>query len=282
MFSVSALSRYRSIFATRLMLVFIACLAYSLEEASAHDLFVDNVSGDDRRNGMSNQFASPNSGPVKSITRALELARPGDRIIVGNTGVPYHESISLQGRRHSGAGWQPFQIISNGAVLDGSRLIPASAWQYTGGDLYRCLPHIKSHQMLFRDGEPMTRKDSPDQLKPGEWCMKGGWMHLRCESRMHPATWNLSCSALQTGITLYQCSQVDIAGLVVRGFALDGINAHDCVMETQIRRCDLQHNGRSGLSVAGSSHVRLFESRSALNSLAQARTEGCGVILPAP
>ena len=48
-----------------------------------------------------------------------------------------------------------------------------------------------------------------------------------------------------------------VQDLVVRGFWLDGVNCHDNVKRTDLVRITASHNGRSGISVGGSSRVRI-------------------------
>ena len=75
------------------------------------------------------------------------------------------------------------------------------------------------------------------------------------------------------GITLYEARHVVIADLVVQGFRLDGINAHDNV-EAEIVGVTCRGNGRSGVSVGGSSQVLLEDSLIGNNGTAQVRAEG--------
>ena len=74
------------------------------------------------------------------LTRALDVARKGDRIILVNTGEPYRESVTLQGGRHSGYPDAPFEIVGNGAVLDGVQPVPVDAWTIVEGNLFRFQP----------------------------------------------------------------------------------------------------------------------------------------------
>ncbi len=249
---------------------------FSISIALADDIFVDNVSGDDSRNGLVNKLGSANSGPVRTIGRALQLVRTGDQIIVGETGVPYRESLTVQGSRHDGVVGLPFRIISNGAVLDGTGPIPADEWERVIGDTYRYRPKLKSHQMLYFNGKPLTRGESWGALAPLEWALSDGWIYFCTEPDKLPGRYELNCCLHQTGITLYQCGNVEIVGLVIQGFQLDGINAHDGTESVAIRRCTLRGNGRSGLSVGGASKIRFVESISGNNYVAQVRTESQG------
>ena len=68
----------------------------------ARDLYVDNVAGDDRYDGLIAEANSELSGPFRTITSARLATRKGDRLILANTGEAYRESITLQGGRRSG------------------------------------------------------------------------------------------------------------------------------------------------------------------------------------
>ena len=50
--------------------------------AAAGDLFVNNATGDDVRNGRSLESKGAAGGPVRTIAQALRLARAGDRIVL--------------------------------------------------------------------------------------------------------------------------------------------------------------------------------------------------------
>src|SRR5690242_11981223 len=110
-----------------LVLIVVFC-AGSATVATARDLFVDNLGGDDRANGREPN-SSTEAGPVKTIARALALAEPGDRIHLAKNATPYRESISLAGGDHSGFVVSPFTIVGNGATLDGSLPVPARDWE---------------------------------------------------------------------------------------------------------------------------------------------------------
>jgi hypothetical protein len=244
----------------------------------ADDIHVDNVNGDDARNGLVNLVGSANSGAVRTIGRALELARSGDQIIIANTGIPYQECITLQSPRHGGSSLFPFRVISDGAILDGTGPVRLDAWEHVAGDVYRFQPQLKSYQMMYLEGRPLKRADDPATLEPMQWALSKGWIYFRTEAGRLPASWDLSCCRHQTGITLYECSHVQITGLIVQGFQLDGINAHGGVDHVSISECTLRGNGRSGLSCGGASSVVLRDSISGNNFEAQIRTEGLGVV----
>lgn len=252
--------------------------------ASARDIFVNNLGGDDNYRGSQAQSrGGDEDGPVATINRALSLAEPGDRIILANSGQPYHEMLSLSAAHHCGTRLQPLVIEGNGATLDGSRPVPPQAWEAVRGAVFRFRPARLAHQQLFLDGRPLARKHvtSPygklPDLEPLEWCLYDNYIYFRVEETKIPADYQLSHTALPVGITLYHVHDVLIAGLIVQGFQLDGINAHDGVRDCYLAGLNCRGNGRSGLAVAGCSHVEMSDSIVGDNGTAQVYTEALAI-----
>ena len=111
---------------SRILFIAVLCLA-NATSVSARDLFVNNVDGDDLRDGSSPTVTGTRGGPCRTIMRALQLARNGDHVILAQAGQPYRESITLQAEPHSGNPGRPFMIMGNGAILDGSVPVPSSS-----------------------------------------------------------------------------------------------------------------------------------------------------------
>jgi hypothetical protein len=244
--------------------------------AAAIDIYVDNAAGDDGNNGLHETWQG-NSGPLRTINRALSLAQPGSRILLVNSGTPYREMIGLSSGQHNGDASQPFTIDGRGATLDGSQPVPAEAWESVAGPVFRFRPPRMAFQQLFRDGRPLVRRIAVGgrlpELDPLEWCLRAGWIYFRVESNKLPADYALDYAGLQTGITLYNVRKLVIANLTVQGFQLDGINAFDAVRDCRLQNLICRGNGRAGLTVAGSSHVDLVDSLLGNNGEAQLRTE---------
>jgi hypothetical protein len=139
-----------------------------------------------------------------------------------------------------------------------------------------------SYQQLFLDDVPVTRRQpapgATPQLGVLEWCLWQGWIYFRCEKDRLPQTYNLSCCYHQVGITLYDVNDVVVQNLVVRGFFLDGVNAHDTARATDLVGITSKNNGRSGISIGGASRVRVDTSTLAGNGAAQLRTEGYCIV----
>ena len=248
--------------------------------AAARDVFVNNVMGDDRNAGIAAVPLGTGSGPCRTIAKALRLAEAGDRIVLAKTDEPYRESITVQAGRNSGIRTKPFVIEGNGAILDGQQVVPPEWWESLGGELFRFRPPKTSFQLLFLDGKPAVRRpfirDSTGlpKLQPLESCLHDRQLYFRTEKGKGPPDYPLTFTALPVGITLYEVRHVVINDLIVQGFQLDGVNAHDSAFDVALNGLTCRGNARSGISVGGASRVTIEACLVGNNGAAQVRTEG--------
>jgi len=249
------------------------------QPANARDIFVNNMTGNDRWLGFADRPSSAGTGPVRSIRRAVQIADGSDRIILAKTERPYKECVTLQGKKNSGFDSLPFLIVGNGAILDGSAPIPQGAWEPFKGDVFRYRPPRLSSLQLFIDSVPVTRRKAdipgvlPD-LKPKEWALHEGMAYFRTEPTITPREYHIWESRLPMGLSIYQTDHVIIQDLVIQGFSIDGINVADSAFNTSLVGVVCRGNGRSGVNVAGSSRVYLEDCLVGNNGDAQLRTEG--------
>lgn len=249
----------------RLVLAILAAalaLAGVSQPAAAVTIYVDNVLGDDLLDGIQPARTS-GSGPVRTLRKALRICHAGDRILLANSGQPYREMISLSTAEHCGTALSPFIIDGQGAVLEGAEPVPGDAWENFRGPVFRFRPPHSTYQHLFLDGKPAVERKLPagktrlPQLQPLEWYRRDADLFFRVEPDKLPRAYNLAYSERQTGITLYHVHDVVIVNLIVQGFRLDGVNVNDGVRQCEILDLTSRGNGRSGLTVSGSSQVRL-------------------------
>ncbi len=233
------------------------------QAAAARDVFVDNRAGDDRFLGRQPVATGDGSGPVRSIGRAVKLARPGDRIVIANTGVPYRESFSLVAGAFRSSPEVPMVILGNGAVLDGTAEVPRAAWRHYEGDVYRFRPPRVGHQQLILDDRPATRVPAepapaePPPLDALSWCLHGGYIYFAAEPGRLPYDYDLRYAEETVGITLWHVAHVAIFDLVVQGFQLDGVSAHNSAQPVRLVGVTSRRNGRSGVAVGAASLLRL-------------------------
>lgn len=251
-----------------------ACLSLlSAAPTFARAIYVNNRLGDDRNDGYVAQTVDASSGPVKTLARAIQLSRHSDTIELTNTGIPYYESVSLVGKRLSGASSRPFEIIGNGAVLSGATAIPDGAWQKSGDDLWMLKPWRKGFFVLISQEKSLSelRPAAPGEwtsvpsLTPNQWCVFKGLIYFKSERLIEPQSLPLSVASHDCGITLYGVQHVRIANLTIRHFRTDGIGVHDLARNITLENVSLIENGRAGLAVGGSADVRLINSFSTEN-----------------
>ena len=246
--------------------------------ASGREIFVDNMAGDDRFTGLQQRNTPEQTGPVRTLAKALRLAHHGDTIVMADNDVPYRESVSLVGSRHSGGPRRPFTIRGNGAILDGSMPIDPKVWEPYEGAVLWFRPKRMSHQQLFLDGRPAVQVVAsasairPPKLESLQWCLLNGKIFFCVEKTKLPGDYNLSCADEQTGITLFHVDRVVIADLTVQGFQLDGISLGNSARNVTLSGVMCRGNGRSGVAVGGASSVEIDGSSLGNNELAQLLT----------
>jgi len=155
---------------------------------------------------------------------------------------------------------------------------PKDAWEFYAGDIYRFRPPRMSHQVIYLDGKPIRRRPSEAgrgiaQLKPVEWCLHEGYVYFCVENGRAPRQYDLSYTSLTVGITLYEVRHV-LSAMCRPRFQLDGVNAHDGVLDTNLVGLTCRGNGRSGISVGGLPVSALTACLVGDNGEAQVRTEG--------
>lgn len=249
-----------------------------VEAVSARDIYVNNVAGNDRYRGLRLQSFDDKSGPVRTITRALQIAIPSDRIVLANTGQSYCESFTLFGSRHSGTMERPFTIQGNGAILEGADEIYIDRWQHVRGDVFRFRPQRLAYQQLFNESRPLNRIlcshpcTTPPELQPLEWCLYRGHIYFRADPLRRPEDYALTVATRQVGITLFHVQHVAIVDLTIQGFQLDAINAYNTAQDVVLNQVTCRGNGRAGIAVGGASLVSIESSLVGNNGEAQLLT----------
>lgn len=252
--------------------------------ADARVIYVNNQTGSDFLDGFYEQRGQGKNGPVKTITRALSLARKADNIVLADTGQPYYESVAIQGARHNGLKKKPFVIIGNGAVLDGTREIATSEWDIVGNAVFEMTPRSITSTLLYLNGKPAEQVSvardaaSVPELEAEQWCAFRGRIYFKCEEGKLPLDYELRLTDLPVGITIYNVRGLVISDLTVQGFRQDGVNAHDNVFECELVGLKVRGNGRSGISAGGASRVLIHACLIGANGKSQVRIEGRSVV----
>ncbi|MDB4864196.1 right-handed parallel beta-helix repeat-containing protein [Pirellulaceae bacterium] len=260
----------------------VSCLCLTLlfvSTADAKNLYVNNVGGSDSQDGRAPNGSGGKSGPVRTISRAIQIAAKGDTIHVAKTTDPYQESISLQGGSNSGLVGKSFRIIGDGVVLDGRTEVPKDDWELLSDNTYST-PAPSPFTILYLGNKPAERVVLEDDvsdvpaLEEEQWCLVNRRIYFRTNQTKLPREYDLTYNTRRVGITLVNCRHVVVQGFVIQGFQLDGINAHDNVFGATLLGITARGNGRSGISVGGASRVTIEACLVGNNGKAQVRTEG--------
>jgi hypothetical protein len=246
--------------------------------ALAREIYVNNTAGDDRFTGRQAKDPGGQGGPVKTLARALQMANASDIIILAKTAPPYRESISLVGGRHSGVEKEPFVILGNGAILDGSKTIKPEEWENYRGAVFRLRARAMNSPMLFINDKPATRAfaaqgaKTPPELQPRQWCSVEGRIYFCVDKTKLPGDYKMSYADAPTGITMFHVKHVRIADLTVQGFQVDGISLSNSAAEVLLSNVTCRGNGRNGVAVGGASSITIRASLLGDNGQAQLLT----------
>jgi hypothetical protein len=246
-----------------LLVVAFTLAGYS--SAQAKTLYVNNRLGSDQFDGVVESSVSAESGPVKTINRALALATFSDTIIVAKTAVPYYETLTIIGLKHSGTIRFPFTIISQGAIVSGAKPIPRSGWKKVGVDLWKVSPYRKGTYQLTRNGKALSelrRKPKESwykvpKLAENQWCHWHGAVYFKSERFVEPGDENFALAQASTGATILKVDHVKIRGLIFQHFRVDGVQVHNAATNVTLDNVGTYENGRAGLTVSGTSKVLL-------------------------
>lgn len=234
--------------------------------ARADILHVDNRMGSDDFDGRAAMPTSGNTGPTRTLGRALKLASTGDTIVIANNKTPYFESVTLTGKTNSGIEDFPFTIIGNGAIFDGSKPVPPQAWHSVGKDLWMFTPWRKGWFQLILNDKPLpefrpkTRPDTLPAIPVGHWMAWRGRIYYQAAALEVPIEKPFRYATESVGISLFRVHDVVIRDLTLRHYRQDGVNAHDRVRLITLDGVKLLGNGRAGLAAGGSAGVLLRKS----------------------
>ena len=262
------------------MVRFLTCLAFAFVIANgfsldAKDIYVNNATGHDRNLGESGDTVDELAGPVRTIARAIDLSRSGDCIILAPTDTPYRETLCFFGKNQSGDEFNAFIIEGNGAILDGSEMLPIEAWSHAFENTFRFKPTRFTHFQLFEGGRPMERiavesgVRTPPRLNEMEWCICNGFLYVCLENFKRPQDYRFTYSEKMTGITIMQTNNVRINDLVVQGFQVDGISIVNNTKNVILDNVIVRGNGRNGLTIGASSTASVGYSLFGDNNTAQ-------------
>ncbi len=256
---------FRPIMLIRFFLIASSLLCVA-SDCLAQVIYVDNVQGSDDADGLSDEAINAQTGPVRTISRALQKVKQGGAIIIANTGNVYYESLQLVGKNGSGVPSRPLRIIGNGAIIDGSKPVPPTAWRQKKIDLWSFRPRRKGHYQLLLNGElasefivPSTATKLPE-IPRYKWAAWKGEIYYRGDVGDLISKKDFRFAYHSVGLSLYNVHDVRVEDLTFRYFQLDGINAHSLCRNLKFKKINSLGNGRAGFFIGGTTDVAIAES----------------------
>ena len=249
------------------------------QAAFARDIHVDNSTGDDRYMGQSLTISAGQQGPLRTLQKAVRIAKPGDRIVIHPTGYPFHEEVIISGiTRPSPTKDFPIVIEGNGALLDGLVGIDPMLGRDMGGGLFRFetqLGPTHTSDILFVDGKPATLgtnrgEGGRPQLEAGQFAPWNGWLTYQLAKGDFIDRHAFAVSRLNVGLTIYRSDYWIIRNLDFRGYRLDGVRIHGPVEGLEFQHCKFLYNGRAGIAAKGLTEAAVLDSESIGNAKAAA------------
>lgn len=262
--------------------ILLVCCGSDLLPAAT--IFVDNGNGSDGYDGLDAEPTGSRTGPVRTLLAGVRLCRPGDRLVIVNTGSPYFGSLQLSGERHSGNPVRNFEVIGNGATILGLRAVPSSAWRYVGDDVWSLNLFRKGNVLLLVNGEVVPRHEPPNgALNPkaipvGSFALHEGLVHFKGDRTRRPPDMDFAFAAEDTGLTLYKVHDVTIRDLNFAYFRIDGISAADSARRITLENVTSMANGRAGVTLKGVSTIRARGGETRGNMVQSVRIEGPAAI----
>lgn len=237
-----------------------AFLLFLTISAQAETFYVHNLNGSDQNSGLRADQ------PFATLTKGVSCLKPGDRLILADSGTPYFESLAL--RNVSGTADQPIEVDGSGAVLDGSRPLLPESWTPLGNDLYsqpmKMSDSLKLRFFLLFDGQINRMGNSlkghrvqfkpVNQLGPSEWTWieSEQMLYVRLPQGQSLADAKISCPDFQrweSGVKLSgSCHHLIIRNVTTTHFFNDGFNLHGDCTEISFFNVRALFNGDDGIS----------------------------------
>jgi len=206
--------------------------------------YVNNRTGADTNDGKTEATA------FATIAKAVAACRTSDRLVLSDTGTPYHESLVF--RQLGGTPHAPFVVEGRGAVLSGYRALPAARWEKVGDGLYLFRTHMRPHQCpyLADRGKKLPERKEVAALAAEEFCWhRDDGIYFKPEPSKPITAYELGATMLATGFTTMSASYIVCRDLVCEYFSNDGFNMHGDCRGLVLERIEARYNGNQGVSI---------------------------------
>lgn len=250
-----------------------AGLASPITVASARDLYVHPVEGDDARDGL-NMKSDSKSGPVKTIARALKLAGPGDTVHLAKVAEPYRESAVFHNRQ--GEPKRPIVLDGHGATITGAERVDLAQWEQPQPGLFRNTKLLTTNDAIigrwfFRMNGRMNHMQrsskGPSQplkavtdLESGEWTFvtNESAFYIKLATDQALSDIKIEAPIRSSGVQVSgDCAHLVIRNLTTTHVHNDGFNIHGKCRDVLFENVSAIECGDDGISAHDDCQIRV-------------------------
>ncbi len=235
--------------------------------------YVNPDTGDDAANGLS-AIRSAADGPLRSIAKAIALAKAGDTVDLAPRAKPYRESAVFHNR--SGEPGRPITLDGHGATLSGCEPIVPADWEPVAPGLYRnarllhTSPSVVGRYFFRFDGRMnhmgRTSKGNslpwkkPQDLRPGEWTFQASdkAFYLKIDPARRLDDCRIEAPLRSNGVAIGgHCEHLVIRDVNATHVWNDGYNIHGTTRDILFENISAVECGDDGLSAHDDCEVRV-------------------------
>ena len=232
------------------LLILTACGA--LLSLTAADVFVNNQTGSDANDGLAADRAAA------TFDKAMKVAKPGDRLIIANTGTPYFESLFLKG--DLGKDGQNFVVEGNGAVVSGLGKLDMAKFELKDGQYYYELGKKAANlnpKIYINDQQFPEAKDKKN-VQPGEFAWTGSSFVFVPAAGKSLQDYELNASLRDSGVVYMSAKNVTVRNLISEHNQNDGFNFHGSCYNLVAENIVGRNNGDDGFSIHEDGEVAVY------------------------
>ncbi len=232
------------------LLIYAAC--GTMLSLIAADVFVNNQTGSDANDCLTADCAAA------TFDKAMKVAKPGDRLIIANTGKPYYESLFL--KSDLGKDGQNFVVEGNGAVISGLGKLDMSKFELKDGQYYYELGKKASNlnpKIYIGDQQFPEAKDKSN-VQPGEFAWTGSGFVFAPAIGKTIKDYELNASLRDSGVVYINAKNITVRNLISEHNQNDGFNFHGSCYNLVAENIVGRNNGDDGFSIHEDGEIAVY------------------------
>jgi len=227
-------------------------LLLGMSTAWGKTVYVNNLHGNDRNNGLSPRQA------VATVERAVHLLRTSDTLSLADTGRAYREPILL--RNLGGTPEKPLVIEGNGAVITGLKPIRPSEWQMKSPGVH-FFPAVRFGALLpflVEAGKRIPESPRLESLKEETFFWAPDGVYFRPAAGKSIQEYALEGTLVVSGLEIVDSSYIVCRNLISEYNSNDGFNIHGDCRGLRFDNIVGRNNGDDGFSIHETGDTQVF------------------------